>query len=132
MTAAVAGEAEAATAGSAPRAAAARGAGATANPSRRPAAGQPGWQGRVQQARSRQQSTQRSAGQATALIKDSSPVRVVRASAAPWGAVANNGATQAGGGFLLGVFAWAVGLAYVRGGSAEVRRFLAAKFFNKT
>jgi hypothetical protein len=39
---------------------------------------------------------------------------------------------QTGSGFLLGVFAWAVGLAYLRGGPAEVRKFLAAKFLNKT
>jgi hypothetical protein len=37
-----------------------------------------------------------------------------------------------GSGFLLGVFAWAIGLAYLRGGPAEVRKFLAAKFLNKT
>jgi hypothetical protein len=41
-------------------------------------------------------------------------------------------AAQTGSGFLLGVFAWAVGLAYLRGGGTEVRRLLAAKFFNKT
>lgn len=37
-----------------------------------------------------------------------------------------------GSGFLLGVFAWALGLAYLRGGSPEVKKFLAAKFLNKT
>jgi hypothetical protein len=46
---------------------------------------------------------------------------------APVGAAASTGS-----GFLLGVFAWAVGLAYLRGGSPEVKRFFNAKFFNKT
>jgi hypothetical protein len=41
-------------------------------------------------------------------------------------------AASTGSGFLLGVFAWALGLAYLRGGGPEVRRLLAAKFFNKT
>jgi len=41
------------------------------------------------------------------------------------------GAAATGSGFLFGVFAWAVGLAYLRGGAPEVRRFMAAKFFNK-
>jgi len=41
-------------------------------------------------------------------------------------------AASTGSGFLLGVFAWAVGLAYLQGGSAGVRKFLAAKFLNKT
>jgi hypothetical protein len=41
-------------------------------------------------------------------------------------------AVSTGSGFLLGVFAWAVGLAYLRGGAPEVRRFMAAKFLNKT
>lgn len=41
-------------------------------------------------------------------------------------------AAQTGSGFLLGLFAWACGLAYLRGGAPEVKRFLAAKFFNKT
>jgi hypothetical protein len=40
-------------------------------------------------------------------------------------------AVSTGSGFLLGVGAWAIGLAYLRGGAPEVRRFLAAKFFNK-
>ena len=37
-----------------------------------------------------------------------------------------------GSGFLLGVFAWALGLAYLQGGSAGVKKFLTAKFLNKT
>jgi hypothetical protein len=41
------------------------------------------------------------------------------------------GAAATGSGFLFGVFAWALGLAYLRGGSPEVRRFMAAKFLNK-
>jgi hypothetical protein len=41
-------------------------------------------------------------------------------------------AANTGGGFLLGLFGWAVGLAYLRGGSDEVRKLLAAKFLNKT
>jgi len=41
-------------------------------------------------------------------------------------------AASTGSGFLLGVFAWAVGLAYLQGGSAGVKKFLAAKFLNKT
>jgi hypothetical protein len=41
-------------------------------------------------------------------------------------------AASTGSGFLLGVAAWAVGLAYLRGGWPEVRKFGAAKFFNKT
>lgn len=41
------------------------------------------------------------------------------------------GAAATGSGFLFGVFAWALGLAYLRGGSSEVRRFMAAKFLNK-
>lgn len=40
-------------------------------------------------------------------------------------------AASTGSGFMLGVFAWALGLAYLRGGGAEVRRFMAAKFLNK-
>lgn len=38
---------------------------------------------------------------------------------------------NSGGGFLLGVALWAVGLAYLRGGSTAVRQLLAAKFLNK-
>jgi hypothetical protein len=41
-------------------------------------------------------------------------------------------AANAGGGFLLGLFAWALGLAYLRGGPTEVKKLLAAKFLNKT
>jgi hypothetical protein len=41
-------------------------------------------------------------------------------------------AASTGSGFLLGVFAWAVGLAYLRGGWAGVRQFGAAKFLNRT
>jgi pyruvate/2-oxoglutarate dehydrogenase complex dihydrolipoamide acyltransferase (E2) component len=41
-------------------------------------------------------------------------------------------AATTGSGFLLGVFAWAVGLAYLRGGMPEVRKFARAKFFNQT
>jgi hypothetical protein len=40
-------------------------------------------------------------------------------------------AASTGSGFLLGVFVWALGLAYLRGGSTEVKQFLSAKFFNK-
>lgn len=40
-------------------------------------------------------------------------------------------AAGTGGGFLLGLFGWALGLAYLRGGAPEVRRLLAAKFLNK-
>jgi len=40
-------------------------------------------------------------------------------------------AASTGGGVLLGVGAWAVGLAYLRGGLPEVRKFLAAKFLNQ-
>lgn len=39
---------------------------------------------------------------------------------------------QTGSGFLLGVLAWAVGLAYLRGGSDGVKQFFRAKFFNET
>lgn len=45
--------------------------------------------------------------------------------------VAVPAAVSSGSGFLLGVFAWALGLAYLRGGGAEVKRFVAAKFLNK-
>lgn len=38
---------------------------------------------------------------------------------------------QTGSGLLLGVFVWALGLAYLHGGSAGVKKFMAAKFFNK-
>ncbi len=41
-------------------------------------------------------------------------------------------AAATGSGVLLGVFAWAAGLAYLQGGSAGVKKFLNAKFFNKT
>lgn len=41
-------------------------------------------------------------------------------------------AASTGSGFLLGVFAWAVGLAYLRGGAPEVKKFFRAKFFNET
>jgi septal ring-binding cell division protein DamX len=40
------------------------------------------------------------------------------------------GAAATGSGFLLGLFAWALALAYLRGGPAEVRKFLRAKFLN--
>lgn len=40
-------------------------------------------------------------------------------------------AVGTGSGFLLGVFAWALGLAYLQGGPAGVKKFLAAKFLNK-
>lgn len=40
-------------------------------------------------------------------------------------------AGNAGGGFLLGVALWAVGLAYLKHGPAGVRQLLAAKFLNK-
>jgi hypothetical protein len=41
-------------------------------------------------------------------------------------------AAATGSGFLLGVFVWALGLAYLREGGDGVRKFMAAKFFNKT
>lgn len=41
-------------------------------------------------------------------------------------------AAQTGSGFLLGLVAWAFGLAYLRGGIPEVRRLAAAKFLNVT
>jgi cell division septation protein DedD len=40
-------------------------------------------------------------------------------------------AASTGSGFMLGVFAWAVGLAYLNGGSDGVRKFIKAKFFNQ-
>jgi hypothetical protein len=40
-------------------------------------------------------------------------------------------AASTGSGFLLGVFVWALGLAYLRGGPTEVKHFLAAKFLNR-
>lgn len=40
-------------------------------------------------------------------------------------------AANAGGGFVLGVMLWALGLAYLRGGSAGVKQLLAAKFLNR-
>jgi hypothetical protein len=46
---------------------------------------------------------------------------------APVGAAASTGS-----GFLLGVFAWAIGLAYLQHGSAGVKQFFRAKFFNET
>lgn len=36
-----------------------------------------------------------------------------------------------GSGFALGVVVWAFGLAYLNGGMDGVRKFVAAKFFNK-
>jgi hypothetical protein len=54
---------------------------------------------------------------------DSPPAPVTTASAG----------VQTGSGFLLGLFLWGwVGLPYLRGGGAEVRATLAAKFLNKT
>lgn len=41
-------------------------------------------------------------------------------------------AANAGGGFLLGLFTWALAMNYLRGGSPQVRKFLAAKFLNRT
>jgi hypothetical protein len=41
-------------------------------------------------------------------------------------------AAATGSGFLLGLFGWALGLAYLRGGAPEVKRFMAAKFLNQT
>lgn len=40
-------------------------------------------------------------------------------------------AGNAGGGFLLGIALWAVGLAYLKNGPAGVRQLLAAKFLNR-
>lgn len=41
-------------------------------------------------------------------------------------------AAGTGGGFLLGLFGWALGLAYLRGGSDGVKQLMLAKFLNKT
>lgn len=41
-------------------------------------------------------------------------------------------AASTGSGFLLGVFAWAVGLAYLQHGSDGVKKLLRAKFLNQT
>jgi hypothetical protein len=38
---------------------------------------------------------------------------------------------NAGGGFVLGMFAYVVGLTYLRDGKAGVKRLLRAKFFNE-
>jgi hypothetical protein len=40
-------------------------------------------------------------------------------------------AAATGSGFLLGLFAWAVGLAYLQHGMPGVRQFFAAKFLNQ-
>jgi hypothetical protein len=40
-------------------------------------------------------------------------------------------AAATGSGFLLGVFAWALGLAYLQHGMPGVRQFMAAKFLNQ-
>jgi hypothetical protein len=41
-------------------------------------------------------------------------------------------AASTGSGFLLGVFGWALAVAYLNGGKPAVKKFLAAKFLNKT
>lgn len=41
-------------------------------------------------------------------------------------------AASTGSGFLLGVFTWALALAYLQGGGDGVKKFLRAKFFNQT
>jgi hypothetical protein len=40
--------------------------------------------------------------------------------------------TSTGAGFILGLIAWAVVRAYLTGGTAGVRQWMAAKFVNKT
>jgi hypothetical protein len=62
----------------------------------------------------------------------STPAPAPTSSGAGAGLPAMPAAVSSGSGFLLGVFAWALGLAYLRGGAPEVRRFMAAKFLNKT
>jgi hypothetical protein len=41
-------------------------------------------------------------------------------------------AGNAGGGFVLGMFAYVIGLTYLRDGKPGVQRWLRAKFFNET
>lgn len=41
-------------------------------------------------------------------------------------------AANASGGFLLGLFAWALAKNYLDGGTSQVKAFLAAKFLNRT
>lgn len=41
-------------------------------------------------------------------------------------------AASTGSGFLLGVFVWALGLAYLDDGSDGVKKFLRNKFFNRS
>jgi len=60
------------------------------------------------------------------------PAAPAAPSSASWSLPAAPAAVGTGSGFLLGVFAWALGLAYLQGGPAGVRKFLAAKFLNKT
>ena len=62
----------------------------------------------------------------------STPAPAPTSSGAGAAAPAMPAAVSTGSGFLLGVFAWALGLAYLRGGAPEVKRFMAAKFLNKT
>lgn len=52
--------------------------------------------------------------------------------ASPGGGLPLPAAASTGSGFLLGLFAWALGLAYLQNGSTGVKKFLAAKFLNKT
>lgn len=46
--------------------------------------------------------------------------------------VSGGGAVDEGAGFLLGLFVYALGVSYLRGGTAGVRSWLAAKFLNRT
>jgi len=72
------------------------------------------------------------AGVTSADLEAASPAPAPTSSGTGAAGVVMPAAASTGSGFLLGVFAWALGLAYLRGGGSEVRRFMAAKFLNKT
>lgn len=79
---------------------------------------------------------QRDRGLSEGQTTDEEPAAPKPAPAAPPPASLGGGPSlpapaQTGSGFLLGVFAWALGLAYLQGGAPGVKKFMAAKFFNK-
>lgn len=49
-----------------------------------------------------------------------------------WGVPDGVSAANAGGGFVLGLALWVVGVNYLRGGVPQVKQLLRAKFLNQT
>jgi hypothetical protein len=99
---------------------------AATEPDQAPAAPQKraGRRSRATTAPASQTPTPAAAGSTGSSGSTSSPAWLPRGGGSP--SVADDGA-----GFLLGIFAWALTLAYLRGGPTGARNWLRAKFVNK-